>query len=142
MFNAIFIITVIFLTQGIKEGLRVNSDITTSSLSKLIRETMLPPLLEFCETVSFDINLMVLRETTNGSWVKVDCESTSEMEPYFGDRFLKPNARKKDGPLIFSAPANMKPPVFGLIFQGSVWKEIQVIKEAGVCWTTISHIFV
>ena len=59
------------------------------------------------------------------------------MNTYFGDRFLKPNPRKKDGPLIFSAPANMKPPVFGLIFQNYVWKEIQAIKGAGVYWNTI-----
>jgi hypothetical protein len=107
---------------------------------------LLRPLLEFCETVSFDIELMVLRETTNGGWVKVDWESTSssdsEMNTYFGDRFLKPNPRKKDGSLMFHAPANMKPPVFGLIFQSHVWKEIQVIKEAGVYLNIISYIFI
>lgn len=53
---------------------------------------------------------------------------------YFGDMFLKPNNRKKDGSMIFHIPNNVKPPVFGLVFNASVWKAVETFWEEKVGW--------
>ena len=100
--------------QGIKEGLHVSSDITTCALCILIQETLCLPLVEYCGSVPFDITEMVIRDASNAGWMRLDPQSD---ESYFGDMFLKPNPRKKDGGLIFSIATNMKPPVFWSRFQ-------------------------
>ncbi|EDQ99255.1 uncharacterized protein LACBIDRAFT_335167 [Laccaria bicolor S238N-H82] len=111
------------IIHGIKEGLRVSSDISTRALSRLIRDTFHDPLLEYCGSVPFNVDDMVLRDS---GWMKLDPYSE---ESYFGDMFLKPNPRKKDGSLIFSMPANAKMPIFGLVFNPIVWKEIEALRE-------------
>ena len=87
------------------------------------------PLVEYCGSVPFDINEMVIRDASNAGWMRLNPYSE---ESYFGDMFLKPHPRKKDGSLIFSIPANMKPPVFGLVFNQGVWKKVEEIREAEV----------
>ena len=126
-----FLILLIFslYKQGIKEGLRVSSDITTSDLCRLIQETLRLPLVDYCRSVAFDIDEMVIRDASNGGWMRLDPQSD---ESYFGDMFLKPHPRKKDGGLIFSLPANPKPLVFGLVFNTSVFKKVEEIREAEV----------
>ena len=84
--------------QGIKEGLRVSSDITTSTLCCLIKETLHLPLVEYCGSIPFDIDEMVVRDASNSGWMRLDSKSD---ETYFGDMFLKPHPCKKDGGLIF-----------------------------------------
>ncbi|KAF8177869.1 hypothetical protein BJ912DRAFT_930230 [Pholiota molesta] len=101
------------IVDGIKEDVCISSDITARALSKLIREILLPALVEFCGPVFFNIDDMVLRNTSNNRWTRVD--ETSD-EPYFGTNFLKFNPHKKDGGLVFSIPTTMKPPVFRLVF--------------------------
>jgi hypothetical protein len=91
------------------------------------------PLAEYCGSVPFDINEMVVRDASNAGWMRVDPHSDT---CYFGDMFLKPHPRKKDGGLIFSIPANMKPPVFGLVFSQAVWKKVEEIREAEVRFNT------
>ena len=122
--------------QGIKEGLRISSDITSSALCGLIQETLRLPLVEYCGSVPFDITEMVIRDASNGGWMRLDHRSD---EPYFGNMFLKPHPRKKDGGLVFSIPANMKPPVFGLVFNASVWKKVEETREAEVCSDSHTH---
>ena len=73
---------------------------------------------------------MVIRDASNAGWVRLDPHSD---ESYFGGMFLKPHPRKKDGGLVFSIPANMKPPVFGLVFNTSLWKKVEEFREAEVC---------
>ena len=73
---------------------------------------------------------MVIRDASNAGWVRLDPRSD---ESYFGDMFLKPHPRKRDGGLIFSIPSNMKPPVFGLVFNASLWKKVEEFREAEVC---------
>jgi hypothetical protein len=90
----------------------------------------LGPLVEFCGPISFDIDKMVLRESTNGSWTKVDEYSE---QPYFGGTYLKPHPRKKDGTVIFTPPTSAKMPVFGLVFEKGVWRQIEALQEAKVC---------
>jgi hypothetical protein len=80
------------------------------------------------------MNEMVIRDASNAGWMRVDPHSDKS---YFGDMFLKPHPRKKDGGLIFSIPANMKPPVFGLVFNQAVWKKVEEIRDAEVCLNTI-----
>ena len=91
------------------------------------------PLVDYCGCVPFDIDEMVIRDATNASWMRLNPQSE---ESYFGDCFLKPHPRKKDGGLVFSTPANMKPLVFGLVFNTSVWKKVEEIREAEVCSDT------
>ena len=91
------------------------------------------PLVEYCGPVPFDIKEMVIRDASNAGWMRLDPQSD---ESYFSDMFLKPNPRKKDGGLVFSIPSNMKPPVFGLVFNASVWKKVEEIREAEVCSDT------
>jgi hypothetical protein len=122
--------------QGIKEGLRVSSDITSSDLCSLIRETLKLPLAEYCGSVLYDINEMVIRDASNAGWMRVNPHSDVS---YFGDMFLKPHPRKKDGGLIFSIPANMKPPVFGLVFNQAVWKKVEEFREAEVCYNAPTY---
>ena len=79
---------------------------------------------------------MVLRDS---GWIKLDPYSE---ESYFGDMFLKPHPRKKDGGLIFSMPANAKMPIFGLVFNPIVWKEIEVMREKEVhCLKPVTTIY-
>jgi len=84
------------------------------------------------------MNEMVIRDASNSSWMRVDPHSD---EVYFGDMFLKPHPCKKDAGLIFSIPANMKPPVFGLVFNAGVWKKLEEIQEAEVCCNASTFCF-
>lgn len=111
--------------------MRVRSDITTRALSRLIREALHEPLLVYCRSVPIDIEDMVIRDASNSGWLRLDPYSD---ESYFGDTFLKPHPRKKNsGEFIFSIPANMKLPVFGLVFEPTVWKQVEKVREAEVC---------
>jgi hypothetical protein len=89
------------------------------------------PLREYCGSIYFDVDDMVLRDASNGGWMRVDPNSDVS---YFGDMFLKPNNRKKDGSMIFHIPNNVKPPVFGLVFNASVWKAVETFWEEKVGW--------
>jgi hypothetical protein len=76
---------------------------------------------------------MVLRDS---GWMKLDPYSE---EPYFGDMFLKPHPRKKDGGLIFFMPGNAKMPIFGLVFNPIVWREIEALREKEVRFLESVH---
>ena len=79
------------------------------------------PLQEFCREVPFDINSMVLHETTKGKWKEVQVDKHRPLM-YFGDRFLKPSKKKSDSTPIFNAGP---PQMFGLVFPKDVWDNIQ-----------------
>ena len=78
--------------QGIKESLCVSLDITSSALCSLIRETLHLPLIEYCGSVPFDINEMVIWDASNSGWMWLNPYSD---ESYFGDMFLKPHHAKR-----------------------------------------------
>lgn len=94
-----------------------------------IRQTLYQPLLEFCRTVEFDINLMVVRETSNGQWVRINVNPDVPVV-YFGDRFLKASRKKSDTTPVFTAPT--KPLTFGLVFHADVWAKIQALEDMEV----------
>lgn len=114
------------MRQKIKEGLRVNSDIITQDLCDAIRNILKQPIEAFCRGVPFNIDEMVLRETTGGEWFQVNSNG-SEFTPYFETRFIKAPQRKKDVTPVFVAPA--KPPVFGLVFEEKVWNKIEALED-------------
>ena len=86
-----------------------------------IKEKLLEPLRAFCHAIPFDINTMVLRETTKGKWKEVRVDKQRPLV-YFGDRFLKPSKKKSDPTPIFNAGP---PQMFGLVFPKDVWDSIQ-----------------
>ena len=92
-------------------------------------------ILEFCGRVPVDIEKMVIRDASNGGWIEL--ERFSELS-YFGDQFLKPNPRKKDGTLMFSAPA--KPLAFGLVFEKDVWRKLELAWDQDV--RSLYHSFI
>jgi hypothetical protein len=86
-----------------------------------IKQKLLEPLRAFCRTIPFDINTMVLQETTKGKWKEVQVNQQRPLV-YFGDRFLKPSKKKSDPTPIFNAGP---PQMFGLVFPKNVWDNIQ-----------------
>jgi hypothetical protein len=91
-------------------------------LVREIKQKLLEPLRVFCRSIPFDINTMVLRETTKGKWKEVQVDKQTPLV-YFGDRFLKPSKKKSDPTPIFHAGP---PQMFGLVFPKDVWRNIQV----------------
>jgi hypothetical protein len=107
--------------QQIFETLEVHSQILDIDLVHEIKQKLLEPLRAFCGAVPFDINTLVLRETTKGKWKEVLVDKQRPLV-YFGDRFLKPSKKKSDPTPIFNAGL---PQMFGLVFPKDVWNNIQ-----------------
>jgi hypothetical protein len=97
-------------------------------LVREVKKKLLPPLQTFCRAVPFDINTMVLRETTKGKWKEVQVEKERPLV-YFGDRFLKPSKKKSDPTPVFNAGP---PQMFGLVFPKDVWDNIQAQEDMEV----------
>jgi hypothetical protein len=97
-------------------------------LVREIKQKLLEPLRLFCRTIPFDINTMVLRETTKGKWKEVQVDKQAPLV-YFGDRFLKPSKKKSDPTPIFNAGP---PQMFGLVFPKDVWDRIKAHEDIEV----------
>ena len=115
--------------QQIFETLEVHSSILDVDLVHEIKQKLLEPLRIFCRAIPFDINTMVLRETTKGKWKEVRVDIQRPLM-YFGDRFLKPSKKKSDPTPIFNAGP---PQMFGLVFPKDVWDNIQAQEDMKVC---------
>jgi hypothetical protein len=114
LFN--LLVELMFIQQNF-ETLEVHSSILDVDLVHDIKQKLLEPLRIFCCAIpSFDINTMVLRETTKGKWKEVRVDMQRPLM-YFGDRFLKPSKKKSDPTPIFNAGP---PQMFGLVFQKDV----------------------
>ena len=118
------------MQQKIKEGLRVQSDISTQDLCEAIRNILIKLIQDFCRGIPFNIDDMVLCETTGGEWFQVNASVDSEAIPYFRTHFIKAPPRKKDITPVFTPPS--KPPVFGLVFEENVWSKIEALEDEEV----------
>jgi hypothetical protein len=118
--------------QQIFETFEVHSTILDIDLVHEIKQKLLEPLRAFCCAILFDINTMVLRETTKGKWKEVQVDKLRPLV-YFGDRFLKPSKKKSDPTPIFNAGP---PQMFGLVFPKDVWDNVQAQEDMEVCKIT------
>ena len=107
--------------QQIFETLEVHSSILDIDLVHEIKQKLLQPLQKFCHAIPFNIDTMVLHETTKGKWKEVQVDKQRPLV-YFGDCFLKPSKKKSDPTPIFNAGP---PQTFGLVFPKDVWDRIQ-----------------